>query len=414
MTKGTVLKPPYEIRLAAGWSVPVAGILVALIVMFLRRPDILLDAKLWAEDGTVWYTEAYRDGALSALLRPQNGYFQTISRLVFGMSLAIPLEHVPFFANCVGLIIRAALVGFLLSTRFEWIPWSARLALIIYYLLMPKIGEVHANVTNTHWYLALYALMVVIASPAYGRAGKFHDYAVFAIAGLSGPFILLLIPCLALRVLGDTENRNQAIRLLLFAGILGSIQLIAIFLDSGDTRSAAQLGATPAVLVKILGSRVITEAFLPRGSRDLTVNSIIVLIASVIVVLGLRAGGWRALSIALLGALQMAAALASPMISLTEPQWPLFLISGDRYFVIPRLTFVALALFAFSHVGVERRLKIALAVIAVLTLLPSFRLKPVRGPSFALEVVHYRNANQGDLVALRIAPPPWRMTLIRR
>lgn len=396
-----------------GWLVPVAGVLAAFIVLFLRRPDILLDAKLWAEDGTIWYAEAHRDGALSALLRPQNGYFQTISRLVFGISLLFPVEHAPFFANCVGLVVRAALVGFLLSRRFDWVPWPARLALVIYYLLMPRIGEVHANITNTHWYLALYALMVVIARPAHSRADRFHDYAVFAIAGLSGPFILLLIPCLAVRVLGDAEHRSQAIRLLLFAAMLATIQLVAILMDSGDTRSAAPLGATPAILVKILGSRVITEAFLPRGSRDLTVDTIIVLLTAIIVVLSIRAGGWRAVSIALLGALQMAAALASPMISLSEPQWPLLLTSGDRYFVIPRLTFVALALFAFSQLGVEGRLRTALAVIAVLTLLPSFRLKAVPGPSFAPEVTLYRNANQGDVVTLRIAPPPWTMTLIR-
>ncbi len=408
------MKSSHGLRPTVGWMVPVTGIFVALLILFLRRPDILLDAKLWAEDGTVWYSEAYRDGALSALLRPQNGYFQTISRLVFGISLLIPIEHVPLFANCVGLVVRAVLVGFLLSRRFDWVPWSARMALVIYYLLMPRLGEVHANITNTHWYLALYALMVVIARPAHSRVDRFHDYSVFAIAGLSGPFILLLVPCLAVRVLGDAEHRSQAIRLLVFAAILATIQLIAIFMDSGDTRSTAPLGATPAVLVKILGSRVITEAFLPRGSRDLTVDTIIVLLAAVIVVLSIRAGGWRALSIALLGALQMAAALASPMISLSEPQWPLFLISGDRYFVIPRLTFVALALFAFSQLGVKGRLRTALPVIAVLTLLPSFFLKPVRGPSFASEVTIYRNANQGDVVTLRIAPPPWTMTLIRK
>jgi hypothetical protein len=394
--------------------VPVAGIFVAVIILFVRRPDILLDAKLWAEDGTVWYSEAYRDGALSALLRPQNGYFQTISRLVFGVSLLFPIEHVPLFANCVGLVVRAALVGFLLSRRFDWIPWSARLALAIYYLLMPGIGEVHANITNTHWYLALYALMVVIARPAHSRADHFHDYGVFAIAGLSGPFILLLIPCLAVRVLSEAEHRSQAIRLLLFAAMLATIQLAAILMDSGDTRSAAPLGATPAVLLKILGSRVITEAFLPRGSRDLAVDTMIVLLAAVIVVLSIRAGGWRALSIALLGALQMAAAMASPMLSLHEPQWPLFMVGGDRYFVIPRLTFVACVLFAFSQLGVEGRLRTVLAIIAVLALLPSFRLAPVRGASFASEVILYRNANQGDVVTLRIAPPPWTMTLIRR
>ncbi|MCA3388171.1 MAG: hypothetical protein INF65_06010 [Roseomonas sp.] len=414
MTSETASKHNHEIHPAPGWLVPVAGILVALIVMFLRRPDILLDAKLWAEDGRVWYAEAHSQGPLAALLRPETGYFQTISRLVFGLSSILPLEYVPLFANSVGLLIRAALVGFLLSRRFDWIPWPARLALVLYYLLMPRIGEVHANITNTHWYLALYALMVAIASPAYGRAGKIHDYAVFAIAGLSGPFILLLTPCLAVRVLWDAEHRTHALRLL-FCGIVFSvIQSAAIVTQGADTRSLGPLGATAELLVKILGSRVIAESILPRGPRDLASNSIIVLLATTIILLGIRAGGWRALCIALLGALQMAAAMASPIISHNEPQWPLLMIAGDRYFVIPRLTFIALVLFAFSQLRARGRVKAVLAVIAILTLLPSFRLKPVQGPSFAKEVNLYREANQGDVVALRIAPPPWTMTLVRR
>ncbi len=397
-----------------GWLVPVAGILAAFIVLFLRRPDILLDAKLWAEDGTIWYAEAHRDGALSALLRPQNGYFQTISRLVFGISLSIPLEHVPLFANCAGILIRAALVGFLLSDRFNWVPWPARLALVFYYLLMPGIVEVHANVTNAHWYLALYALMVVIASPARSRAGQIHDYGVFAIAGLSGPFILLLIPCLAVRVLYNADQRPHDLRLLFFALILAAVQLAAVVTQSADTRSLASLGATIELLVKILGSRVVAESILPRGPRDLATNTIIVLLAAAVVVMAIRAGGWRALCIALLGVLQMAAAMASPMLSLHEPQWPLFMVGGERYFVIPRLAFVALALFAFSHVRVGGRVTAALGMALVLALLPSFRMKPVSGPSFGSEVNRYIDAIAEDVVVLNIAPPPWTLTLIRR
>jgi hypothetical protein len=414
IVKDPDMQSSFRFRPPVGWAVPVVGILAAVIVMFLRRPDILLDAKFWAEDGTVWYSEAHRDGALSALLQPQTGYFQTISRLIFGISLAIPLEHVPLFANSVGLLVRAALVGFLLSQRFDWVPWPARLALVIYYLLMPRIGEVHANVTNTHWYLALYALMVVIAGPARSRAGQFHDFGVLAIAGLSGPFILLLIPCLVVRVFSNADQRPHAFRLLFFAVMLAAVQLVAIVTQSADNRSAAPLGATMELFVKIIGSRVVAESILPRGPRDLATNTIIVALAAAVVVMGIRAGGWRALCIALLGTLQMAAAMVSPIISLHEPQWPLFMISGDRYFVIPRLAFFALALFAFSQLRTGGRMKAALGIVVVLALLPSFRLRPVPGPSFAAEVNRYRDAAPGDVVVLRIAPPPWTLTLIRR
>jgi len=387
---------------------------VALLVLFLRRPDILLDAKLWAEDGTIWYAAAHKEGWLSALLSPRDGYFQTISRIVFGMAQAIPIEHVPLFANAIGLVIRAALVGFLFSDRFGWVPWPARIALVTYYLLMPRIEEVHANVTNAHWYLALYALMVVIADPPQGRAGRFHDYAAMAIAGLSGPFILLLVPCLAIRLLRDSEHRPYVLRLAALAAILAAIQVAAILKTVGDTRAPAPLGATVELLVRIVGSRLVAGTILPRGAPDLLSNALLVALAAAVGIAAIRAGGWRAACLALFAVLQLAAALASPMMSVDQPQWPLFLVGGDRYFVIPRLILVALAVYAVSRLRMGRRTLAAMSVILVLAMLPGFRLRPVPGPDFAVEARRYRQAAAGEAVVLRIAPPPWTMTLIRR
>ena len=396
-----------------GIAVPAVGMAVAFLVLFFRRPDILLDAKLWAEDGTIWYAAANKEGWLSAMLSPQDGYFQTISRIVFGMAQAIPFESVPLFANLIGLAIRAALVGFIFSGRFGWMPWSARFALVAYYLLMPRIEEVHANITNAHWYLAMYALMVVIAAPPRGRTGQLHDYAAMAVAGLSGPFILLLVPCLAIRLLRDGKHRPHAIRLTVLAAILAFIQLAAILLTAGETRAPAPLGATAGLFIRIVGSRVVAGAILPRPAPDILSSALLIALAAGLGIAAIRAGGWRAACIALFAVLQIAAALGSPMMSLDQPQWPLFLSGGDRYFVIPRLLLVSLAIYASSIVPMKGRLLAAIAAIFVVALLPSFRLRPVPGPAFAAEIDRYRQAAVGETVVINIAPPSWTMTLVR-
>ena len=395
------------------WIARLLGLSVVAVILFLRRPDFLLDAKLWAEDGTIWYAEAAAKGFASAF-SPQNGYFQTISRIVFWVAQAIPIETVPLFANTVGLLIRVAPVAFICSSRFDWIPWQAKLAMVAYYVLMPGIEEVHANITNAHWYLAIYVLMIVISRPPRSSAGRVHDFVALTIAGLSGPFILLLLPCFALRLLCDRSHRGYVLRLTVLATLLAAVQVLAIVLTGGETRSPAPLGASFGLLLQIIGVRIVSGTFLARGAPGVAANAVLVALALGIGVAAIRAGGWRAACVSLLAVLQISAALASPMISLDQPQWPLFLVGGERYFVIPRLLLVALVVFAVAGLRPKLVPGALLIAVLVLALLPGFHLRPVPGPPFAAEAGAYRRAVVGQVVVMRIAPPPWTMAIIRR
>ena len=42
--------------------------LAAFLVVFSRRPDAILNAQFWAEDGKFWYADAYHFGAHSLLM----------------------------------------------------------------------------------------------------------------------------------------------------------------------------------------------------------------------------------------------------------------------------------------------------------------------------------------------------------
>jgi|SRR5271165_6523884 len=72
-----VLSAPTRLWLAPSvfWA---AAIFVTAALLFLRRPDALLHAQFWAEDGVVWFADSYNFGALKALLRARDGYLQTI------------------------------------------------------------------------------------------------------------------------------------------------------------------------------------------------------------------------------------------------------------------------------------------------------------------------------------------------
>lgn len=71
--------------------------LIALVVMFYRRPDAFYASQFWAEEGSVFYSEAYHEG-LRSIFNPCVGYFHLFPRLVACLAAGahFPLQAVPF------------------------------------------------------------------------------------------------------------------------------------------------------------------------------------------------------------------------------------------------------------------------------------------------------------------------------
>src|SRR5690242_13483628 len=88
-----------------------------------RRPDAFLNPPFFAEDGNVWFAEAYNFGWLRALFITHTGYFQTLPRLGAALALTVPLAHAPLVMNIIGLIVQIAPAVYLLSAKMsQWAP----------------------------------------------------------------------------------------------------------------------------------------------------------------------------------------------------------------------------------------------------------------------------------------------------
>ena len=77
---------------------------VALVVS--RRPDVLFHAQFWAEDGKLWYADAYNLGFLQPFLHPAAGYFDTLPRLAALFAQILPFNLAPLALNCIGIVIQ--------------------------------------------------------------------------------------------------------------------------------------------------------------------------------------------------------------------------------------------------------------------------------------------------------------------
>ncbi|MFS0516258.1 hypothetical protein ACEYW6_16310 [Nostoc sp. UIC 10607] len=171
--------------------------LLAFIVIISRRPDAILNPQFWAEDGTVFYAQAYNNGIINSLFSPYAGYLHAVPRLTAVFSIFFSLKSAPLVFNLIAIIIQILPVTLLISSRFsKLIPnINYRIAISFLYLVLPGCYEVHANVTNAQWRIALLIFMAIIAKSSHILVNLF-DLVIILIGGLTGPFSILIVPAI--------------------------------------------------------------------------------------------------------------------------------------------------------------------------------------------------------------------------
>jgi hypothetical protein len=188
-------------RLTWWLLIPLAALLA------LRKPDALLTPQFWAEDGSVFLIEADQLG-LAAFLTPYMGYLHTIPRLVAWLSARL-LDPAwwPALYNGTAFAIWLAVIARMFSPRLP-LPHKPWLALLVF--VGPQTGEILFNLTNVQWIAAFVLVQQAIIARPLTRAQRLGDLALLAVIGLTGPFIVAVLPLFVWRWWRDRHPDNLA------------------------------------------------------------------------------------------------------------------------------------------------------------------------------------------------------------
>lgn len=383
---------------------------IAALAVISRRPDAIYNPQFFAEDGNVWFAEAYNQGWARALAVTHTGYFQTLPRLGAALALAVPLQHAPLIMNLVGLLLQVAPVVFLLSTRAErWGPLRIRVLMMLAYLALPNISELNVSITEAQWHLALLSCLVVLSRPPESRAGTVFDLTVLAICGFTGPFCLLLFP--AAFVVWWKERTRWRLTVAVVLGSSALVQAISLLGSAVQTRASMPLGASFNLLCRILVSQIFLGPLFGMNSAlrrsDRYVYSLAALGVGLLLYCCIRARLEWKLFIGF-SILIFAASMITPQASYDQPQWVALAGAwGTRYWFFPILAFVWCLLW-YAGIGPNRALRV-LAVFALLIMCThaprNWRFKPYADLHFPAEVrSKFDPAPRGATVSLPILP----------
>lgn len=406
------------------WATLSCGLL-AVALCLSRRPDAVTNPQFWAEDGHFWFADAYDGHGVAALLSSHSGYVQSLPRLVGLLAAPLGLGPAPAIFVAVALVVQLFPVLLVLSPRYAFAaPLWVRGILALGLVALPS-AETHANLTNSQWWLALAAALVVAAPPSRRLAWRLVDLIVVALCGATGPFAVVLAPL----VTAIWWRRRDLWTGVLAAttSALAAVQLAVVLTTSGADRSPAPLGASPTLASRIVAERIVAPVLRgERGGQGLTTawphpTAIAILLTVAWLVLVAAALLWGPVVVRILvvlAAATLALALAHPQIALDQPQWPLLLSStgGERYTLLPLVATLAAVVWSLSRLPRRCGIVLAVALTAVFgtgaaqqwTYPPYVDYHPDR------EAQLLDAAPRGQTLTLPVNPPGWTMTLERR
>ncbi len=398
--------------------------LLACAVIVWRRPDAVFHAQFYAEDGHVWFAEAYNLGWWPALFHTFfGGYFETLPRLAASLALLVPLALVPLLYNLIAIVFQALPVNMLLTARSSaWGSLRFRLLLASMYLALPNCNEDYLGMENTQWQLVLIAFLLLTECSSQGIAGRIFDILILLLCGLTGPFCIFLLP-ISIFLAWKYRDYRRWVQ----AGILASSSLIqswALLFLAHASRAHRALGASPQLFARILAGQIYFGDLL--GSNGLAARpglwiSIFLICAAIggtalIVICCLRSPLAMKLFL-IFSAAVFAAGLINPF-EWDHPSmtiWDVYAgVPGLRYWFFPALAFAwALLWGTRSRIAPVRAVSLVLLCLMCFGIVRDWRQPTYSDTHFAESVKRFEAAPPGTVVTIPEYPQGWTMQLVK-
>jgi hypothetical protein len=424
----STLRESFKTRLQTvrPWCGQAIVFLLSFAILVSRRPDAIFRPQFWAEDGWLFYAQAYNGGLVHPLFWTYSGYLLIFSRLVAALAQFFPLASAPLLFNLVAMTVQILPVQILLSSRLSAIgSLPSRLLMALLYLSLPNSFEIHATLANVHWNMAILAFLVIVSAPPRSRVARTFDYLVVLMTGLTGPFAVMLTPAAFL----DWRKNRGRWKLILTSTVAAcaGVQGFLILIAGRSHRVTDALNASWVSLMELLADHVFLGSLIGRNAlfHGRPLGALVVTFLGIVALLyGLIRGPLHLRLFILFANLVLACALASPLPTLigmpTGPPLPgwrgLELGLGQRYWYIPMLAFVATLVWLLKP-AIPTALR--LGAILCFVLMPFGVVRDWRHPPrvnlhFEEYAEKLKQAPQGTVLVIPINPPGWSMRVVKR
>lgn len=405
----------------------------AVLAIALRAPALWSHPRFWAEEGAIYFADAFNLPWYDSLFAPHFGYY-----LLFANGTALvaarlaPLEHAPLVTLIAALAVQALPVALILFSRAPlWRSWASALTGVVIVIFVPMSIELWLNTINSQFFLSLCTFLVLLEEEPSDTPGRrFAHRAVLLLGGLTGAVSCFLMPLFVLRYWLH-RHREHLVQAALMA-VCTLLQLLALWSLADDPSVTRRFSALDLpTLGALLWTNTIAWPFLGFGTawtfasvifsarstgvREFTDLGLLLLAADAIFLWWLARAlvATRAcfllgsfLSLLVLSALYSTGSVIEKWV-LIQPAF------SGRYFYAPVVILLITLLSGLVEgrpglAAPRRLLHVALLVSVLAVGVSQFRVAVVLGPPWDIEVARWRENPQAPLT---IAPRGWTVLL---
>lgn len=201
--------------------------LISVGIMIFRDYTLFTAPRLWAEEGTIYFTYATSHGWLASLLKPHQGYYSLFSNFAGLLaSRAVSLESAPLVTTLLAFIVQCVpLLIVIWGTSRFWDTFSKKVGMIAIILFTPLSTEIWLNTINSQFYFSLITFLILCEDTATIQIRKYCYRFLLVISGLTGAVSCFIAP-LYIAKAWMTKRREVFVQ----AGIISSCALLQVII----------------------------------------------------------------------------------------------------------------------------------------------------------------------------------------
>lgn len=397
------VRPGAQLRSLAARPGPLLLLLSFALLVCIRMPQVTLEGRLWAEEGTVFLRNALTLPWQQALFKEFGGYLNIVANGA-GLLAAdlVPLEWAPRVTFAIALAFQMCPPVLLVTSRAEWLQRPFVLPMALLLVLCPAAGqEIWLNTIHSQFHLALCAGIILALEPRSGAVGGFRA-GLLLLAPLSGPASIAVLPLYLVRL---ALLRPRPALVETAALVCGAALQLGLFYSS----SARPLGIAPGILAAVICAKHVILPFLGFPFTRWALKGVSAALEAgavpyAMIAVTLIAGAATAFAVLKRGRVEPAFLfLAGALIAVVAytgglgagPQF-VHALFGARYAYVPQVLF-ALGLLCLAATGEDRLAKVARVLCFWLIVVGSvdYAFVHVRmfstGPNWAAQVAQWRH-----------------------
>lgn len=216
---------------------------MVIFVAYARLPELLIEPRFWAEEGTSYFSYAYDHNWLENLFSPQYGYNTLYNSIATSLAAMVPLEYAPSVTTYMAFLVQLSV-----STVAIWwdiplldsLPKKFVIALFIQILAYPRIWATTIGVQ--YWLCVLSLLILLYNHNANGRKMFFLQNCVLTINGLTGILSCILIPAFVWKSVKTKSRRVMTQMAILILCLLVQFAVFLRFYLNNDSSLQSRFG----------------------------------------------------------------------------------------------------------------------------------------------------------------------------